>query len=237
MILASSGLSGPPCGTPSAVASVRASGVDACLQIATDQAQHPNVFDLACESLHQFAMVDRVEKRLQVAIDCIGAAVCCRRLDRLDSIVCTALRTEAVTVLTELRLKHRRNHLSDGLLDHTIQYCGAAQWALFPVVLGYPDAAHRIAQLSLDPAKCARQSSSIDMPSMPELRRAAQTHRGGPESTPVVHSRQFHASLRRHRTALYTGLCNRELPLTAGRTAHIRFEPSSYSSPPCPSAS
>lgn len=102
-------------------------------------------------------MVDRVEERLQVAIDCIHVAFDGCALERLDCVVRSAFWTEAEAMFAELRLKQQRNYLSDGLLDHTIQYRGDAQWALVPVVLRYPDAAHRgwsvgsLSQLSLYP--------------------------------------------------------------------------------------
>jgi hypothetical protein len=75
-------------------------------------------------------------------------------------------------VLTELCFVDKGQFLSDGLLDHTIQYRGHAQWALFPVPLRYPDTAHRgwsvgsFFQLGDDPVAVR----------LPELRKSLDRH-------------------------------------------------------------
>ena len=65
-------------------------------------------------------MIDRVEKICQVDIHRESLAVIDRRLHLLDRLVRNAAGSKAETRILKRRIENQREHLGDGLLNHTV---------------------------------------------------------------------------------------------------------------------
>jgi len=138
-------------------------GVAAVRRQPSNQTECPATPDLFPQRSHQPVVVDRIEERLEVAIDHLAAAFrpagfhfghrvvrgmagpvavakapkACRRFGRSEA---EPRRGEGAggapeSMFAEIRFKARSQHLRDGLLDHAIQHRRNPQRTLRPVGL------------------------------------------------------------------------------------------------------
>jgi len=107
-------------------------------QVAADESERPATPDLLPQRSHQPVVVDRVEERLEVAIDHLAAAFRPAGRHFGHRVMRGVAGPVAVAVFAEIRFKARTQHLRDGLLDHAIQHRRNPQRTLGPVGLVDP---------------------------------------------------------------------------------------------------
>ena len=122
-------------------------------QVAPDQAQQPLVGDGSSQQAHQHVVIDRVEELGQIEVHRDASATLHVGLHLPDRLMCIAARSKAEARIREPRIEDRREHLGDGLLDHTVCDRGNSEHAFAAVGFGDFHPSHRLRPVSpaLDP--------------------------------------------------------------------------------------
>ncbi len=95
---------------------------NSCIQVLMDERNNPPVLYPSCQYLYQLAVIDLIEKFLQVNIHCITVTFGDVVLALSQCLMCIALWSEPVTVRRKLRLINRSKHLCYCLLDYPVHY-------------------------------------------------------------------------------------------------------------------
>lgn len=138
-MLASSGESGPPCGTPLAGRLEHTTIHDTAAQVEADEMEHPAVGDLSGNPAHQSIVLHPVEEFRQVDVNGPGASFLPNPFrDVPHGIMRAATRPETVAPRTERGIEDRHQHLRQRLLDQAIQHRRDAQRSPAAVRFGKP---------------------------------------------------------------------------------------------------
>jgi len=95
---------------------------DARFQVAPDQPEHPLVMHPSCDPVHQYVVLNAIEKRVEIKINAPHRAISDELACPLHSVMLRAPRAKPEAVGMEMRVEHRREHLRNGLADQPIHH-------------------------------------------------------------------------------------------------------------------
>ena len=134
MMLLNNGLSGPPWGVPSSLASNEPFVHYTTSEIFVYKTDNSTVFYRTAEDFYELAMAHGVEEAFKVEVYYIGVALVDYPLRSTQCIMASSSRSEAVACLGELVLIDGRQYLVDGLSTHTVYHCRYSQQAHLAVL-------------------------------------------------------------------------------------------------------
>lgn len=110
---------------------------------------------MALEPRDQPVVIDPIKERFQIKIDHPATTSADVRLHLSHGLVGRALRTKPVAAWMEVGFPLLAYHLSNGLLDETVEHCRNTQQTLAPIGLGDFHAAHRLRAVAACHQLCA----------------------------------------------------------------------------------